>query len=153
EFEACLDYYAWLDTYSPLPFSDITLSSLMTAASGDRESTPHPIDTSLAAGTTPGHPSQLGPQSEKIGAMEGLDDLFLSQEAEGDSDIKGEMTPKASILKEVPGSSTKKKKKKAVSKLPRKSLSEAEEGSEDKKGRPEKLQTRSSDTSKGGKKK
>ena len=85
--------------------------------------------------------------------MEGLDDLFLSQEVEGDSDTRGEMTPEASIPKEEPGSSTKRKKKKVVSKPPRKSSSEAEEGSEGKKGRPEKLQTRSSDTSKGGKKK
>ena len=86
--------------------------------------------------------------------MEGLDDLFLSQELEGDSDTRGEMTPKASILKEEPGSSTKKKKKKkAVSNPWRKSSSEAEEGSEGKKGRPGKLPTRSSDTSKGGRKK
>ena len=85
--------------------------------------------------------------------MEGLDDLFSSQEVKGDSDIRGEMTPEASVPKEEPGSSTKRRKKKQVVSKPRKPSSEAEEGSEGKKGRPEKLQTRSSDTSKGGKKK
>lgn len=80
EFEACLNYYIGLDTYSPLPFSDITLFSLLAATSGDKESTPPPVDTSVAAGATPGQPSQPGPQSEKIAAIEGLDDPFSSQE-------------------------------------------------------------------------
>lgn len=152
EFEACLNYYVGLDTYSPLPFSDITLSSLLAVTSVDKESTPPPVAISVAARATPGQPLQPGPQSEKIAAIEGLDDLFSSQEVGGDSDIRGEKTSEATIPLEGPGSSTRRKKKQVTSKQ-RKTSSETEEGSEGKKKRPEKLQTRSSDTSKGGKKK
>ncbi|MDQ4222850.1 hypothetical protein RBK84_00485, partial [Pseudomonas aeruginosa] len=113
---------------------------------------PPPVDTSVAAGATPGQPSQPGPQSGKIAVIEGLDNPFSSQEVGGDSDIRDEKTPEATIPLEGPGSSTRRKKKQVASKQ-RKTSSETEEGSEGKKSRPEKLQTRSSDTSKGGKKK
>lgn len=63
EFEACLNYYIGLDTYSSPPLSDNTLSSLLVATPGAKESTPPPIDTSLVTEATPGQLSQPGSQS------------------------------------------------------------------------------------------
>ena len=87
--------------------------------------------------------------------MADIDDLVSSPEAGGDSDVGGEeKTPEVAISLAGTESSTKRRRRKLVLSKERKSTSsEKDEGSEGKKTRPEKLPTRSSDSSKGGKKK
>ncbi|MDQ4222843.1 hypothetical protein RBK84_00445, partial [Pseudomonas aeruginosa] len=136
------------------PFTDITLSSLFATTPGAKESTPPPVDTSLVAEATPGQLSQPGSQSEKIAAMIDIDDPVTSPEAGGGSDAGGgDKTPETGIPLVGTGSSTRRRKKLVVSKNQKPASSETEEGSEGKKSHPEKLPTRSSDSSKGGKKK
>ena len=141
--------------YPSPPFTDITLSSLLAATPGAKESTPPPVDSSLAAEATPGQLSQPGSQSEKIAAMVDIDDPVTSPEAGGGSDVgSGKKTPEIAISLTGTESSTKRRRRKLVLSKERKSTSlEKDEGSEGKKTRPEKLPTRSSDFSKGGKKK
>jgi len=157
EFEAYLDYYLGLDIFSSLLLAndtDVTFSSLISATPGATESTPPPVDTSLVAEATPGHLSEPGPQSEVIAAMTDIDDPVSSPEAGGDSDAEGgEKTPEAITSLAGTESTPKRGKKLVISKDRKTASSGKEEGSGGKKACPEKLPIKSSDSSKGGKKK
>jgi len=157
EFEAYLDYCLGLYILSsPLLANntDVTFSSLIAATPGATESTPPPVDTSLVSEATPGHLSELGPQSEVIAAMTNIDDPVSSLEAGGDSDTEGgEKTPEA-VTSLVSTEATPKRRKKLVISKDRKTTSSGkEEGSGGKKARPGKLSIKPSDSSKGGMKK
>jgi len=141
EFEAYLDHYLGLDALSS-PFfvndTDVTFSSLIAASLGAKEPTPPPADTSLVTEATPDQPSQPVPHSEVIPAMANIDDPVSSPEVGGDSDAEGGETTPEAIISQAGTESTHKKRKKLI--IPRKP-------------RPEKLQIKSSESSKGGKKK